>query len=144
MADSSFVGRVGGPFMPEYRHEPVVFVELRFPFAIAGQVIDRIGLSPPTFDDLARLRRAETQSAAELIAAMSGWPPPVIGMVRWPDVEAILREALELLPPDMVAIGAAEAAAPAAEPPMAPAEPLGEASDLFAEAAAEELRRAAE
>lgn len=96
-------GRAAASLPPDYRHDPSTVVPLTFPFALDGAKVDRVPLAPPSLDGLEFLRGEEGFSARKIILVTSPLSPRAIGALRWPDVEAILRAALDLLPGDLVA-----------------------------------------
>jgi hypothetical protein len=96
-------GRAAASLPPDYRHDPSTVVPLAFPFALDGAKVDHVPLAPPSLDGLEFLRSAEGLSARNIILVTSPLSPRAIGSLRWPDVEAILTVALDLLPGDLVA-----------------------------------------
>jgi len=96
-------GRAAASLPPDYRHDPSTVVPLAFPFALDGAKVERVPLAPPSLDGLGFLRGDEGLSARNIILVTSPLSPRAIGALRWPDVEAILTAALDLLPADLVA-----------------------------------------
>lgn len=126
-------GRAAASLPPDYRHEPSTVVPLTFPFALDGAKVDRVPLAPPSLDGLEFLRGEAGLSARNIILVTSLLSPRAIGALRWPDVEAILTAALDLLPGDLVAQMRGEPESDAeilpsdlAEPERFPAERFGE------------------
>jgi hypothetical protein len=97
-------GRAAASLPPDYRHDPSTVMPLNFPFALDGAKVDRVPLAPPSLDGLEFLRGEAGLSARNIILVTSPLSPRAIGALRWPDVEAILTAALDLLPADLVAL----------------------------------------
>ena len=75
---------------------------LAYPFRIGHRRIARLDLVPPTLDEIETLRSLDRLGPREILAAMTELDPREVGHLRWPDVEAALEAARELLPPDLL------------------------------------------
>ena len=120
---------------PTYDHDPERHVSLRYPFKAGGRSLDKLPLNPPSFRDLQFLRAKDLVDGADVLSVMSGLPVETVGAMRWPDVEAALSVAFELLPPEFVEVlkGDGEKPAVADEPPAeAPPSDTGDVIDLEA------------
>lgn len=117
---------------PIYNHEPERLVTLRYPFTVGGSKIEALPLNPPPFRDLQYLRAKDLVDGADVLAVMSGLPVETIGAMRWPDVEAALESAFELLPAEFVEVlkgGSVDAPIASDEPLSAP--PPADAGDVI-------------
>lgn len=105
----------------QYNHEPEATHALRFPFSVGGLRIETISLSPPTLADLRFFRFRENLDAADILAACSSIDVETIRLMRWPDVDAALAIAFEMIPADLVTLlkGEADAKVDAVEAPIA-------------------------
>lgn len=106
-----------------YDHEPEASHTLRFPFSVDGEKVDHLDLFPPTFESLKLLRAKDPIDASDVLAICSTLDVVTIGRMRWPDVDAALALALEMIPPDLAAhlTGAAEEIETSPQPEAPPA-----------------------
>ena len=118
--------REAEPVRPVYVQGMRTTVPLAYPFRLGARRVARVSLVPPTLGDLEVIRASEIVNAAILLSIMSGETEDVIRACRWPDVDVLLRAALDLLPPDIAALVSDDGAAPAvhvSEPALQP-EPI--------------------
>ncbi len=85
----------------EYLHPPSATVPLKYPFKLFGWNVLKVDLDPPPYDVLEALTAAEAIDGRDLVAALTGEDPVIVGRIRWPDIEEILTRGKGYLPPDL-------------------------------------------
>lgn len=86
---------------PVYLHAPSDSVPLEFPFEMFGWSILQVDIDPPAYDVLEALAAADAISGRDLVVALTGDDPALVGRIRWPDIEEILQRGKAFLPPDL-------------------------------------------
>jgi hypothetical protein len=96
-------------------------VPLAYPFTVDRRRIASVVVAPPTLDALDTYRAVAEPRPADLVVALIGEGPYIVGQMRWLDAARVIEAGLDMLPDD---IRADFAAALAAAQPDADAEPV--------------------